>query len=64
MKIMDTLMSITQAAKYLNLAEQTLYNAASTGELAKYKRGRRVLFAKADLDAFRPVIRIKSNREL
>lgn len=44
------LYGVPQAAAYLGVAKQTLYNAASRGDLASVKRGKRCYFYKGDLD--------------
>lgn len=44
------LLSVKEAAAYLGLSKQTVYNWRSQGRVAYVKLGRRVLFRPADLD--------------
>ena len=43
------LLSISQAAEYLNLAKQTLYGFTSKGEIPYLKRGKKLYFKKSEL---------------
>jgi len=43
------LLSITQAAEYLNLAKQTLYGFTSKGEIPYLKKGKKLYFKKSEL---------------
>lgn len=57
-------MSIREAADYLKIAVSTLYSEVSRRNVSYYKRGRRVLFTKEDLDAYRKPVRVESNAEV
>jgi excisionase family DNA binding protein len=46
------LLSVMQAAEYLNISRAHLYELLKRGELARIKLGRRTLFERRDLDAF------------
>ena len=46
---MPELLSITQAAEYLNLAKQTLYGFTSKGDIPYLKKGKKLYFKKAEL---------------
>ncbi len=43
------LLSISQAAQYLNLAKQTLYGFTSKGEIPFLKKGKKLYFKKSEL---------------
>jgi len=46
-------LSLEEAAEYLDLAKETIYQFSSQGILPKYKlHGRRIYFKKSDLDDF------------
>jgi len=45
----EQLLSIQDAASYLNLSVPTLYSKVSRGELPVMKRGKRLYFSKAEL---------------
>lgn len=47
-----TLMTIQQAAEYLQIKSKTLYAWAESGEIPHYKIGRLIRFKKTDLDAW------------
>jgi len=42
-------LDITQAAKYLNLAKQTLYGFTSKGEIPYLKKSKKLYFKKSEL---------------
>lgn len=44
------LLSINQAAQYLNLAKQTLYGFTSKGAIPYLKRGKKLYFKKSELN--------------
>lgn len=46
----DNYMNINEAAKYLNLAKQTIYGFTSRGQIPHIKKAKRLLFRKSDLD--------------
>ena len=46
----DRPMTISEAAKYLKLAVQTIYGYTSKGRIPFIKKGKRILFLKSDLD--------------
>lgn len=46
----DKLLSIQEAAAYLNLAQQTLYGFTSTGKIPYTKKGKRLYFKRSELD--------------
>ena len=45
----DDLMDVTEAAKYLNLAKQTLYIKVSKRQIPHIKQGKKLRFLKSDL---------------
>lgn len=45
-------LTVSEAAKYLNLAKQTLYGFTSSRAIPFIKRAKRLLFTKEDLDAW------------
>ena len=47
----DMVLGVAEAAKYLNIAKQTLYTKSCYGEIASFKRGG-LKFRKSDLDAW------------
>jgi excisionase family DNA binding protein len=48
----DDFLTISQAAEYLNLAKQTLYGFTSTNQIPFIKKGKKLHFRKADLQAW------------
>jgi excisionase family DNA binding protein len=46
----NKLLSINEAAKYLNLAKQTLYGFTSTRTIPFIKKGKKLYFKKSDLN--------------
>lgn len=46
----DRLLTVPEAAEYLRLARQTLYNMVNRGEIPYLKAGRSLRFRKSDLD--------------
>lgn len=44
------LLSISQAAGYLNLAKQTLYGFTSKGKIPHLKRGKKLYFKRSELN--------------
>jgi excisionase family DNA binding protein len=55
----DTLLTISQAASFLNLAKATLYSKVSRQEIPSAKQGKRLYFSKAELMEW-----IKSGKKL
>lgn len=45
-------LTISEAARYLNLAKQTVYGFTSSRTIPFIKRAKRLLFTKADLDVW------------
>lgn len=45
-------LTVSEAARYLNLAKQTLYGFTSSRTIPFIKRAKRLLFTKSDLDAW------------
>lgn len=48
----DELLDVTEAAKYLNLAKQTVYIKVSKREIPHIKQGKKLRFLKSDLLAW------------
>ncbi len=48
----EDFMTVTEAATYLNLAKQTLYGFTSNNLIPFIKKGKRLMFRKADLEAW------------
>ena len=48
----DQLMTVDQAAEFLNLAKPTVYSMVSRGELPYMKRSKRLYFSRKDLIAY------------
>lgn len=48
----DSLLTLPEAADYLRLAKQTIYNLVNRGEIPYLKAGRQLRFRKSDLDAW------------
>lgn len=47
-----TLLTIDEASEYTGHKKATLYKKSSSREIATYKLGKRLMFAKADLDEY------------
>ena len=45
-------LTVSEAARYLNLAKQTVYGFTSSRTIPFIKRAKRLLFTKSDLDAW------------
>ena len=58
-KTSDDLLTVDQAAEFLNLAKPTVYSMVSRGELPYMKRSKRLYFSREDLVSY-----IKSGRKL
>ncbi|WP_336513771.1 helix-turn-helix domain-containing protein [Pollutibacter soli] len=48
----ESALLLKPAAEYLGIAEQTLYNGASSRKIPSHKIGRRLYFFKSELDSF------------
>lgn len=60
----EKLLSIKQAAQFLNLSVPTIYTKVSKGELPFMKRSKRLYFSSSELMAYLKDGRNKSNDEL
>lgn len=49
MKIDDVFLNVDQAAKFLNLAKQTLYGLTSNREIPFFKKGKKLYFRQSEL---------------
>lgn len=63
-KTKDELLTIQQAAKFLNLSVATLYSKVSKNELPVMKRSKRLYFSSSELMEYLKAGRKKSNAEL
>lgn len=59
----DEILSVDEAAAFLRLAKQTVYELNSKGELASMKKGKRLYFLRADLVNYLKSGRRKTNDE-
>jgi|TARA_B110000093_G_scaffold137816_1_gene147789 excisionase family DNA binding protein len=60
----DKLLSIKEAAQFLNLSVPTIYSKVSKGELPFMKRSKRLYFSSSELLAYLKEGRSKSNYEI
>ena len=60
----DEFLTIDEAAKYLNLAKQSIYGFTSKGQIPFIKRAKRLLFRKSDLEKWLLEGRKKSITEI
>ena len=60
----NELMTVDQAAKFLNLAKPTVYSMVSRGELPYMKRSKRLYFSREDLIAYIREGRKMTNSEI
>lgn len=60
----EQLLSIQQAAKFLNLTVPTMYSKVSKGELPVMKQGKRLYFSRTELMEYVKTGRKKSNAEI
>ena len=60
----EKLLSIKQAAQFLNLSVATIYSKVSKGELPFMKRSKRLYFSSSELLAYLKEGRNKSNTEI
>jgi excisionase family DNA binding protein len=60
----DQLLTVDQAAKFLNLTKATIYSKVSRNELPYMKQGKRVYFSSEDLMSFLKTGRSKTDAEL
>lgn len=61
---LEQLLTVEQAADYLNLSVPTIYGKVSKGELPVMKRGKRLYFSKTELLDYLKAGRKKSNAEI
>lgn len=61
---LETLLSINEAAQFLNLTVATIYSKVSKGELPFMKRSKRLYFSSSELMAYLKEGRNKSNTEI
>ena len=57
-------LNITQAAKYLHVARQTLYGLTSSRRIQHYKTGKFIFFKKQELDIWIEKHKIKTREEI
>jgi excisionase family DNA binding protein len=60
----EKFMTISEAAKFLNLAKATIYSKVSRGELPSMKRGKRLYFSNLELTNYIKEGKKKSNLEI
>ena len=60
----NQLMTVDQAAEFLNLAKPTIYSMVSRGEIPYMKRSKRLYFSREDLLAYIRDGRKKTNMEI
>lgn len=60
----EVFLTVTDAAKYLNLAKQTLYGFTSQRQIPFIKRAKRLLFRKSDLEKWLLEGKHKSTNEI
>lgn len=60
----DELLTVQQAAEFLNLTVPTIYSKASKGELPVMKRSKRLYFSRLELMGYLKAGRRKSNEEI
>ena len=60
----EKLLSIKEAAQFLNLSVHTIYSKVSKGELPSMKRSKRLYFSSTELLAYLKEGRNKSNTEI
>jgi excisionase family DNA binding protein len=60
----DSILTVDEAAKFLNLAVATIYRLISQGELPVMKRSKRCYFSKLELIAYLKKGRRKTNQEI
>jgi excisionase family DNA binding protein len=60
----DTLLTVQQAAEFLNLTVPTIYSKVSKSELPVMKRGKRLYFSQCELLEYLQAGRKKSNAEI
>jgi len=61
---LEQLLTVQEAAKFLNLTVPTIYSKVSKGELPVMKRGNRLYFSSTELMAYLKEGRKKSNAEI
>jgi len=60
----DDLLTVSQAAEFLNLAVPTIYGLISKGEIPNMKRGKRCYFLRQELLGYIRAGRRKTNSEI
>ncbi|MEP6645926.1 MAG: helix-turn-helix domain-containing protein [Saprospiraceae bacterium] len=60
----DAILTVEEAAKFLNLSVATIYSLISKGELPVMKRSKRCYFSKFELIAYLKKGRRKTNQEI
>ncbi|GGB64698.1 hypothetical protein GCM10007424_00750 [Flavobacterium suaedae] len=60
----EELLTITEAAKFLNLSVATLYSKVSRNEIPVCKKGKRLYFLKSELTAWIQSGKIPTNEEI
>ncbi len=60
----DQFLTVEQAAEFLTLAVPTIYSKVSRRELPYMKRGKRLYFAKSDLEDYLKGGRVKTVKEI
>ena len=60
----DQFLTVDETAKFLNLSVPTIYSKVSKRELPYMKRGKRLYFARKDLETYLQGGRVKTVREL
>jgi len=60
----EQFLTVDETAKFLNLSVPTIYSKVSKRELPYMKRGKRLYFARKDLETYLQSGRVKTVREL
>lgn len=60
----DQFLTVDETAKFLNLSVPTIYSKVSRRELPYMKRGKRLYFARKDLETYLQDGRVKTVREI
>ena len=60
----DQFLTVDETAKFLNLSVPTIYSKVSRRELPYMKRGKRLYFARKDLETYLQGGRVKTVREI
>ena len=62
--IEKTYLSLSEAAKFLNISESTLYKRTSSKEIPHFKSGKKLAFNKTDLEKYVAATRVKTQTEI